>query len=83
MRDFVNLVFFMKYLGILEFLKKCFWNSRIPSLRGVSETKQSHLLRLGWDCFGILNGIASVALLPRNDGILEFFMMRSSGQAGG
>ena len=26
--------------------------------------------------------IASVALLPRNDGILEFSVMRSSGQAG-
>ena len=44
MRDFVNLVFFMKYLGILEFLKSVFgilefkleflrdiaMNSRIP-----------------------------------------------------
>ena len=34
---------------------------------------------------GILNGIASVALLPRNDefcGILEFSAMRFSDQAG-
>ncbi|MCI6695774.1 MAG: hypothetical protein MR469_09100, partial [Campylobacter sp.] len=34
--------------------------------------EQSHLLSLERDCFGVLNGIlneiASVALLPRNDG---------------
>ena len=31
---------------------------------------------------GIFIEIASVALLPRNDGILEFSVMRSSGQVG-
>ena len=35
-------------------------------------TKQSHLLSIEWDCFEILNEIASVALLPRNDVILKF-----------
>ena len=44
-----------------------------------SEAKQSHLLRLERYCFGILNEIASVALLPRNDGNL----MRSPDQVGG
>ena len=45
--------------------------------------EQSHLLSLERDCFRILNEIAPSALLPRNDGILEFSVMRSPSQAGG
>ena len=53
LRDFVNLVFFMKYLGILEFLKSVFGilefklefprdiarNSRIPKATLVEKTR--------------------------------------------
>ena len=48
-------------LGNLEFPK-------IRHCEALKKPKQSHLLSLERDCFGILNEIASVALLPRNDG---------------
>ena len=63
-------------------------NSRIPqnlSLRVVSETNDEAISFIKPFFDGILNEIASVALLPRNDGIsaMTEFLMRSSGQAGG
>ena len=63
-------------------------NSRIPTLKSrIPKNK----FRIPRDCFAslamtaILNEIASVALLPRNDGFLEFFVMSSPppSQAGG
>ena len=59
-------------------------NSRIPTLKSrIPKNK----FRIPRDCFAslamtaILNEIASVALLPRNDGFLEFFVMSSPPQS--
>ena len=55
-------------LGILKF----------PKIRHCENLKkESNLI------YQALNEIAPSALLPRNDGILEFSVMRSSGQARG
>ena len=81
-------------LGILEFTKirHCGIPSlrakrsnliKSPSLRGVSETNDEAISFIKPFFDGILNEIASVALLPRNDGILDGILMRSSGQARG